>query len=495
MTPVRLLTPGLHRTIAGVLPFCRPALLKTSRAAAAVLIVAGCSSQVPTLGTTPPPAPASDEPSRGAACTFAMATIGSGCAAWPAPDSGDIDTPRGFDAAACACVPGWTRQFGSAGFDGATSVSATRAGDALVAGFSEEAAQTHVAFVRHYTKDGTLLWTRDLGSSVNAIATSVSEDGAGNVIVVGSILGATPGDPWAGDNDAFVRIYAGDGTLRWTQQFGSPAHDDATSVGVDALGNVVVAGHTFGALLPGEDSAGDMDAFLRMYASDGTLRWTRQFGSAGADVAHAVSVDADGNVLVAGDTLGILTPAASRGGRDAFIRKYAGDGSVVWTRQFGTNGDDSIASMSLDATGGIVVAGYTNGGLEDGVSSGDYDAFVRKYASDGTPIWTHQFSSTTRDTASSVSVGTSGDVVVAGTAGTPEPETPSGGSEAFVRAYRSDGTLLWTRHFGSAGLDQVSSVGVDPSGNLFVAGNTGGTLHGQTSMGGTDAFVMMLVRP
>ncbi|MBK8588430.1 MAG: hypothetical protein IPN77_04725 [Sandaracinaceae bacterium] len=120
--------------------------------------------------------------------------------------------------------------------------------------------------MRQHTKDGTLLWTRDLGSSVNAIATSVSEDGAGNVIVVGSILGATPGDPWAGDNDAFVRIYAGDGTP----------------------------------LLPGEDSAGDMDAFLRMYASDGTLRWTRQFASAGADVAHAVSVDADGNVLVAG---------------------------------------------------------------------------------------------------------------------------------------------------------------------------------------------------
>ena len=494
MTPVRLPTPGLLRTIAGVLPFCRPALLKTSRAAAAVLIVAGCSSQVPTLGTTPPPAPASDEPSRGAACTFAMATIGSDCAAWPAPDSSAIGTARESDAPDCPCVPGWTRQFGSAGHDVALAVSATRVGDVLVAGIMEEVTQGPVAFVRRYTGDGTWLWTRNLGSSVNTDPTSVSEDSAGNVVVVGSILGAAAGDPFAGDADAFVRMYAGDGTLRWTRQFGSPDHDGATAVSVDALGNVLVAGYTSGAL-PGENSVGETDAFLRVYASDGTLRWTRQFGSAGGDAPHAVSVDAEGNVLVAGDTLGILTPAASRGGRDAFIRKYAGDGSVVWTRQFGTNGDDSIASMSLDATGGIVVAGNTNGRLEDGVSIGEFDAFVRKYASNGTPLWTHQFGSTARDTASSVSVDTFGDVIVAGSAGTHDLETPSGGSEAYVRAYATDGTLVWTRHFGSAGRDHVHAVDVDTSGNLFVAGITDGTLHGQTSMGGTDAFVMMLVRP
>lgn len=494
MTPVRLPTPGRHRGIEGVLQSCRPALLEASRAAVAVLMVAGCSSHVPTLGTTPPPARASDEPSRGAACTFATATSGSGCAAWPAPHLGGLDTTREADTPDCPCVPGWTRQFGSTGSDFALSVSATRVGDVLVAGLTEEVTQGAVAFVRRYARDGTWLWTRDLGSSVNSVATSVSEDSAGNVVVVGSILGSTPGDPWAGDNDAFVRMYTGDGTLRWTQQSDSPDHDDATSVSVDASGNVLVAGHTFGALA-GENSAGEMDAFLRMYASDGTLRWTRQFGSAGADWAHAVNVDAEGNVLVAGSTRGILTPAASRGGGDAFIRKYSGDGSVVWTRQFGTNGDDAIVSMSLDATGGIVVAGYTNGRLEDGVSIGDFDSFVRKYASDGTPLWTHQFGSAAGDTAMSVSTGTSGDVVVAGYAGTHDLETPSGGSEAYVRAYGTDGTLLWIRHFRSTGNDGVHAVDVDTSGNLFVAGITDGTLLGQTSMGGTDAFVMMLVRP
>ena len=57
-------------------------------------------------------------------------------------------------------------------------------------------------------------------------------------------------------------------TPEWTRQFGSAGHDRATAVAVDASG-VYVAGATEGAL-PGQTSAGSIDAFLRKYDRAGT---------------------------------------------------------------------------------------------------------------------------------------------------------------------------------------------------------------------------------
>jgi hypothetical protein len=100
------------------------------------------------------------------------------------------------------------------------------------------------------------------------------------------------------------------------------AWDRTGSVSVDMGGNVLVAGYTDGTL-PGESSAGGFDAFVRKYAPDGSLDWTRQFGTASTDVACSVSVDVDGNVLVAGYTDGTLPGESSAGGRDAFVAKLA----------------------------------------------------------------------------------------------------------------------------------------------------------------------------
>ena len=51
--------------------------------------------------------------------------------------------------------------------------------------------------------------------------------------------------------------------------------------------------------------------------------------------------------------------------------------------------------------------------------------------------------------------------------------------------------LEWTRQFGSASSDQTFGFSVDASG-VYVTGLTAGTLPGQTSAGGTDAFVRKL---
>src|SRR5262245_12525426 len=67
--------------------------------------------------------------------------------------------------------------------------------------------------------------------------------------------------------------------VTWVSQFGTSGHDIAWGVARDGTGNVYVAGHTEGAL-PGQNTAGGIDAFLRKSDATGAEIWTRQFGTA-----------------------------------------------------------------------------------------------------------------------------------------------------------------------------------------------------------------------
>jgi uncharacterized protein (UPF0548 family) len=273
--------------------------------------------------------------------------------------------------------------------------------------------------------------------------------------------------------------------MEWIHQFGSagPAEDFANAV--DADGNVYVAGYTYGTL-PGQTSAGGYDAFVRKYDADGNHVWTHQFGTSSFDYALGVSVDAIG-VYVAGGTYGTLLGQTSAGGCDAFVRTYDADGNHVWTRQFGTSSIDLADGVSVDATG-VYVAGRTYGILPGQTSAGSSDAFVRKYDADGNQVWTDQFGTLSGDYAFGVSVDATGVYVAGSTLGTLPGQTSAGGYDAFVRKYDADGNQVWTNQFGTSSSDLPDGVSVDATG-VCVAGYTLGALPGQTSAGGYDAFV------
>jgi hypothetical protein len=387
----------------------------------------------------------------------------------------------------------WIRQFGSSSFDLAWGISVDASG-IYVAGWTDHAlpGQTSTggrdAFVRKYDADGTEVWTRQFGTSSLDETRGISVDASG-IYVAGETWGTLPGQTSAGASDAFVRKYDADGTEVWTHQFGSLSIgiDAARGISVDASG-VYVAGETLGTL-PGQTSAGSGDAFVRKYDADGNEVWTHQFGTSSLDETRGISVDASG-VYVAGETWGTLPGQTSAGGRDAFVRKYDADGTEVWTRQFGSSSSESAFGISVDASG-IYVAGWTNGTLPGQTSAGSVDAFVRKYDADGNEVWTRQFGSPITDVARGISVDASGVYVAGETLGTLPGQTSAGSADAFVRKYDADGTEVWTRQFGSSSWDQAFGISVDAS-SIYVAGLTWGTLPDQTSAGSSDAFVVKL---
>jgi hypothetical protein len=119
------------------------------------------------------------------------------------------------------------------------------------------------------------------------------------------------------------------------------------------------------------------------FLSDGDEIWTRQFGTSGVTEGNAVFADSSAGVYVVGLVDGTLPDQTSEGGEfDAFIRKYSSDGDEIWTRQFGTSGSDVANRVSADSSGGVYVVGSTTGTFPSQTSEGGQDAFLAKFSND-----------------------------------------------------------------------------------------------------------------
>ena len=273
------------------------------------------------------------------------------------------------------------------------------------------------------------------------------------------------------------------GNTRWIRQFGTAASDDSWGVAVDAAANTYVVGNTAGAL-GGQTSAGGIDAFVRKHDSAGNEVWTRQFGTTGDDFAWDVTVDGIGNVYIAASV------ANASIGRHAVLRKYDATGSELWTREFGGLVADAMG-VAVDAAGYVYVTGTVFGAPFGQISAGTYDAFLRKYDSTGNHVWTRQFGTPGVDSGRNVGLDAAGYVYVAGYVDGALPgQISAGGTDAFVRQYSSAGTEMWTRQFGTSGDDWPSGLAVEAAGNAYVTGGVAGALLGQTWFGGlVDVFL------
>jgi len=328
----------------------------------------------------------------------------------------------------------------------------------------------------------SLLWNQPLGSANYDASTSVSVDGLGNVYAAGTTFGNIQGTN-AGHDDAFLVRYDSGGNLLWSRQFGTSGIDQVFGVSADGFGNAIICGSTDQTL--GNQSYGDYDAFITKYDSLGNQVWLRQFGSTKIDEAGGVATDTLGNIYVAGRTFGNLG-GVNAGPYDAFVAKYDTGGNAIWTRQFGTPQDEEPVVVSTDGVGNLYVAGSTQGALV-GVNVGSFDAFVTKYDAAGNLLWTQQTGGPFAESITSVSADSLGNVFLAGRVGT--DASGSGVSQdALLLKYDSAGNLLWSRQFGTAVFDTINGVSADPLGNVYLSGSTQGGLDGPNA-GSDDTFV------
>lgn len=134
----------------------------------------------------------------------------------------------------------------------------------------------------------------------------------------------------------------------WIDQFGTLGYDTVDDVAADAQYAYAAGRVGYDQALPGEVSAGGTDAFVRAYEPDGTVAWTRQFGTSGFDGFPVIATTQDG-VVLAGATTGQFPGQPQSGAVDVFVRRYSASGTLLSTTQFG-NGSQTIA-LGVAASG------------------------------------------------------------------------------------------------------------------------------------------------
>jgi uncharacterized delta-60 repeat protein len=248
----------------------------------------------------------------------------------------------------------------------------------------------------------------------------------------------------------------------WTQRYNGTGDstDYSNAMVVDAAGNVYVTG--------GSISWGGayFDCVTIKYNSDGMIQWLQRYNGPGdsTDFGNAIAVDASGNVYVTGGSFG------SGSKSDYVTIKYNSAGVQQWEQRYngpGNSSDDAYA-ICVDGSGNVYVTGTS---IESG---NNYDGATIKYNSAGVQQWAQRYSGpgSSNDSPSSIVVDGSGNVYIAGYS------TGVGTSlDCLTLKYNSAGVQQWEKRYNGPGnsADNINSLAVDASGNVYIAGFIGGS--------------------
>jgi uncharacterized delta-60 repeat protein len=322
--------------------------------------------------------------------------------------------------------------------------------------------------------------TTNIGKSSDDIAYAMALQSDGKVLVAGSYNVSGGGGP----RDLGLVRYEADGSLdtsfgssgKVVMDVASDSNDEAYAVAVQSDGKILLAGTT--------DAAGSNDFVLVRYNSNGTVdtsfgtsgKVITDIGASSNDYCHAMTIQADGKILLAGTT-------DSAGSNDFALVRFNTDGSL--DTSFGASGKvitdigassyDSAAGIALQSDGKILLAGETN-------SVGSYDFAVIRYNSNGTvdtgfgasgKVVT-DIGSSSFDEAFGIDLQSDGKIIVAGSSDT------SGSNDFALVRYNANGTL--DTSFGasgkavtdiSAGSDDIAkAVALQSDGKIIAAGTS-----------------------
>lgn len=265
-------------------------------------------------------------------------------------------------------------------------------------------------------------------------------------------------------------------------------------------GNYLSNFTTAGAHQP-EYGGGSTDGFIAKFNPEGLLVWNTYFGGRNEDIIYSVAIDANGYVVVGGNTSsdGLATSGvhqtALAGGRDAFVAKFEETGALVWCTYYGGEQNEILRGLDTDTDGNVYIGGNTwsSSGIatpgtfhpEHIFVNPDQMGFIAKFDGNGLRQWGTYYGNNSynlageledHSTISAISVNQSG-VFVTGEVyqdstdiyyfGTPNSHQPTDGGAFDVylsKFHPNNGQREWSTYYGGSSVEN----GILTSGHDYV---------------------------
>jgi hypothetical protein len=159
-----------------------------------------------------------------------------------------------------------------------------------------------------------------------------------------------------------------------------------------------------------------------------------QFGGTGVDAGSDSAVDSAGNIYTVGifsstvdfDSSDAIFNLTSAGGYDAYITKNDKNGNFLWAKQFGGSGNESANSVAIDSSSNVVIGGAISAGSNIRIASQSEsnftstDAILLKLDSNGNFLWRNIYSSPGAESIRDVALDTTtGQIYTIGTTNAP----------------------------------------------------------------------------
>lgn len=236
------------------------------------------------------------------------------------------------------------------------------------------------AWLAQFSAHGTLEWIKHFGTPADDVAYDLAIDASGNVFAAGYTRGrmaTNQGD--RGEKQIWVIKFDAAGEQLWLREFGSSGRDDEVrAIATDPEGNIYVTGMTY--LERPNDNQLKRNVFLTKIRPNSSIHWSRFLGTEETDIAYGVATDPVGNIFIAGYTNSAVVEGEHKGDADAWLAKYNPDGEQQWVHQLGTSAEDKAEGITVDAFGNVYLAGFTTGRLTQAQAfSTRQDAWISKF--------------------------------------------------------------------------------------------------------------------
>jgi hypothetical protein len=202
------------------------------------------------------------------------------------------------------------------------------------------------------------------------------------------------------------------------------------------------------------DSEVDFEqAYIVKFNDQGDTLWTKTYGGSGKEIAYSVLQTDDNGFIISA-----LTSSAGAGAEDIWIIRTNSSGDTLWTKIYGTTGNDAAYAMCKTSDGSFAVTGVM-----------DWSSLVvMKINNSGDSLWTKQFGGTEFEEATSIIEASNGDFMVLG-------HTSSSGAgelDMYLLRLTSEGTLVYQKTYGSPFYEEGRDIIQLNNEEFILAGNT-----------------------